>query len=83
VVTAHVTLGDNVVLAGRSTVTHDVPRAGAYGGYPLQSLSEALKTVVSMGQLNEIRKNLYRVLKQLNLEEVTHDTPNSAAPVKK
>jgi len=67
VITAHVTLGDNVVLAGRSSVTHDVPTAGAYGGYPLQPLAEAMKTVVSIGKLNGIRKNLNRVMKHLNL----------------
>lgn len=67
VVTAHVTLGDNVILAGRSSVTHDVPTAGSYGGYPLQPLAESMKTLVSMGKLNEIRKNLNRVMKHLNL----------------
>jgi UDP-3-O-[3-hydroxymyristoyl] glucosamine N-acyltransferase len=67
VVTAHVTLGDNVILAGRSSVTHDVPAAGAYGGYPLQPLAEAMKTIVSIGKLNEIRKNLNRVMRHLNL----------------
>jgi UDP-3-O-[3-hydroxymyristoyl] glucosamine N-acyltransferase len=40
VVTAHITLGDSVVLAGRSSVTCDVPEAGAYGGHPLQPLKK-------------------------------------------
>ena len=65
VVTSHVTLGDNVVLAGRSAVTNDVPDAGPYGGYPLQPLKEAMKTAVSIGHLNEIRRNLKRVMKHL------------------
>jgi UDP-3-O-[3-hydroxymyristoyl] glucosamine N-acyltransferase len=67
VVTAHVTLGDNVVLAGRSTVTQDVPEGGPYGGYPLQPLGIAMKTIASLGRLNEMRKNLNRVMKHLNL----------------
>jgi UDP-3-O-[3-hydroxymyristoyl] glucosamine N-acyltransferase len=67
VVTAHITLGDNVILAGRSSVTCDVPDAGSYGGYPLQPLKEAMKTIVSIGHLNEIRKNLNRVMKHLHL----------------
>jgi UDP-3-O-[3-hydroxymyristoyl] glucosamine N-acyltransferase len=67
VVTAHITLGDNVVLAGRSSVTCDVPEAGSYGGYPLQPLKEALKTSVSMRHLNDIRRNLHRVMKHLHL----------------
>ena len=67
VVTAHITLGDNVVLAGRSSVTCDVPDAGAYGGYPLQPLKEAMKTAVNIGRLNDIRRNLHRVMKHLHL----------------
>ncbi len=67
VVTAHITVGDNVILSGRSSVTNDVPNAGAYGGYPLQPLKEAMKTAVNIGHLNEIRRNLNRVMKRLNL----------------
>jgi UDP-3-O-[3-hydroxymyristoyl] glucosamine N-acyltransferase len=67
VVTAHITLGDNVILAGRSSVTNDLPDAGAYGGYPLQPLKEAMKTIVNIGHLTEIRKNLNRVMKHLHL----------------
>jgi len=74
VVTSHVTLADNVVLSGRSAVTNDVPDAGLYGGYPLQPLKEAMKTAVSIGQLNDIRRNLNRVLKHLQLT----DTDRSA-----
>jgi UDP-3-O-[3-hydroxymyristoyl] glucosamine N-acyltransferase len=73
VVTAHVTVGDNVVLQGRSNVTNDVPDAGAYGGYPLQPLKQAMKTAVSIGQLNEIRKNLNRVMRHLRLLDKERD----------
>ncbi|MDP9084377.1 MAG: UDP-3-O-(3-hydroxymyristoyl)glucosamine N-acyltransferase [Pseudomonadota bacterium] len=69
VVTAHITLADNVILAGRSSVTNDIPDAGAYGGYPLQPLKEAMKTIVNIGHLNEIRKNLNRVMKHLRLSD--------------
>jgi UDP-3-O-[3-hydroxymyristoyl] glucosamine N-acyltransferase len=69
VVTAHITVGDNVVLSGRSSVTNDIPAAGAYGGYPLQPLKEALRTAVSIGHLNEIRRNLKRVMRHLHLSE--------------
>jgi UDP-3-O-[3-hydroxymyristoyl] glucosamine N-acyltransferase len=69
VVTAHITLGDNISLAGRSSVTNDVPDAGAYGGYPLQPLKEAMKTSVNIKHLNDIRKNLNRVMKHLHMVE--------------
>jgi UDP-3-O-[3-hydroxymyristoyl] glucosamine N-acyltransferase len=67
VVTTHVTVGDNVTLSGRSNVTQDVPNPGAYGGYPLQPLADAMRTAASLGKLNEIRKNLARVMRHLNL----------------
>jgi UDP-3-O-[3-hydroxymyristoyl] glucosamine N-acyltransferase len=78
VVTAHITLGDNVVLAGRSSVTCDVPDAGAYGGYPLQPLKEAMKTIVNIGHLNEIRRNLHRVMKHLQLSDKAHTDSSDA-----
>jgi UDP-3-O-[3-hydroxymyristoyl] glucosamine N-acyltransferase len=74
VVTSHVTLADNVVLAGRSSVTNDVPDAGSYGGYPLQPLKEAMKTAVSIGHLNEIRRNLKLVMKHLGLSDASSKT---------
>ncbi len=78
VVTAHITLGDNVVLAGRSSVTCDVPDAGAYGGYPLQPLKEAMKTIANIGHLNEIRRNLHRVMKHLQLIDKVHADSSDA-----
>lgn len=67
VVTSHVTLTDNVMLAGRSSVTNDIDTPGSYGGYPLQPLKEALKTAACVGQLNEFRRNLSRVMRHLGL----------------
>jgi UDP-3-O-[3-hydroxymyristoyl] glucosamine N-acyltransferase len=75
VVTAHVTVTDNVSLSGRSSVTKDVTEPGHYAGYPLQPLKEAMKTAVSLGQLNAIRKNLQRVMKHLKLADESADPP--------
>lgn len=69
VVSAHLTLADDVVLAGRSTVTNDIREPGYYGGYPLQPLRNALKTLASLGGLNEMRRNLNRVMQHLQLSE--------------
>ena len=77
VVTAHVTIADNVSLSGRSSVTNDVPLPGHYAGYPLQPLKEAMKTAVSIGQLNEIRKNLNRVMKLLKIDDEPADSSGS------
>jgi UDP-3-O-[3-hydroxymyristoyl] glucosamine N-acyltransferase len=73
VLTDHVTLGDNVVLAGRSTVTNDITKAGSYGGYPLQPLKDAMKTIATVGHLTEIRRNLNRVMRHLHLSHKAHD----------
>ena len=67
VVSAHLTVADDVVLAGRSSVTNDITASGQYGGYPLQPLKEALKTLVNIGHLNRIRRDLNRVMKHLRL----------------
>jgi UDP-3-O-[3-hydroxymyristoyl] glucosamine N-acyltransferase len=63
VVGAHLKVADDVILAGRSTITNHVTAAGQYGGYPLQPLREALKTLVTIGQLNEMRKSLKGLIK--------------------
>ena len=75
VVSAHLTVADNVTLAGRSTVTNDITEPGQYGGYPLQPLREALRTIANIGCLNEIRRNLAKVMKTLRTEEA--DTSSS------
>jgi len=67
VVSAHLTLADNVHLAGRSTVTNNVTRAGSYGGYPLQRLPDALKTAVNTTRLAKLRRDLRKVMKHLGI----------------
>ena len=67
VVSAHLSLADDVVLAGRSSVTNDVTEAGHYGGYPLQPLKDAMRTLASLAHITEMRKNLNRVMKHLQL----------------
>ncbi len=68
VVSAHLTLADNVVLAGRSTVTNNITHGGAYGGYPLQPLKDALKTTVNIGHLTRLRRDLRKVMSRLVLD---------------
>ena len=65
VVAAHITVADNVVLAGRSAVTNDVTESGAYGGYPLQPLRDALRTAVNIGHLTRLRRDVRRVMTHL------------------
>jgi UDP-3-O-[3-hydroxymyristoyl] glucosamine N-acyltransferase len=69
VVSAHLTIADNVSLQGRSNVTKSITRPGAYGGYPLQRLQDALRTAVNIANLSEMRRDLKRVMKYLKLGE--------------
>ena len=67
VVSAHLTIADNVHLQGRSNVTKSIVRPGAYGGYPLQPLQDALRTTVNLGHLSKLRRDLKKVMHHLGL----------------
>ena len=69
VVSSHLTIADNVSLSGRSNVTKSIPKAGAYGGYPLQPLQDALRSAVSFGHLTQMRRDLKKVMSHLRLSD--------------
>jgi UDP-3-O-[3-hydroxymyristoyl] glucosamine N-acyltransferase len=69
VVSSHLTLVDDVSLSGRSNVTKSITEPGAYGGYPLQPLPEALRTAVNLGHLSKLRRDLRRVMQHLHLAD--------------
>lgn len=69
VVSTQLQIADGVTLAGRSTVTNDVIKEGQYGGYPLQPLKDALKTISTLGNIVEMRKKINLVLKTLSIKE--------------
>lgn len=66
-VTSHVKLTDGVTLGGRATVTNDIKEPGVYAGYPLQPLKEALRTMTSATHVTELRRQVSKILKHLNL----------------
>lgn len=59
----HLRIADDVLLAGRSTVTNDISAKGQYGGYPLQPLKDALKTLATLPHLVSMRKQLAKLTK--------------------
>ncbi|MBX3039426.1 MAG: UDP-3-O-(3-hydroxymyristoyl)glucosamine N-acyltransferase [Bdellovibrionaceae bacterium] len=69
VVADHVHITDGVILAGRSSVTGNVDKPGAYGGYPLVPMKEHLRTIASLPHVVRLRKQVSRILKHLNLQE--------------
>lgn len=60
-VTDHVTITDHVQLGGRSVVTKDIIKSGAYTGYPLQPVQDGLKTIANLRELTNMRKTLNRL----------------------
>ncbi len=74
VVSSHLEITDGVMLAGRSTVTNDITESGSYGGYPLQPLKEALKTISSLTHLTKLRKQMSMVIKHLGLEDKINES---------
>jgi len=65
----HLQISDNVTLGGRSVVTSDIPKAGAYAGYPLEPFAEARRTLVNLTYVTKMRKQLLQIQKHLGLKE--------------
>jgi len=63
----HITIANNVVLAGASVVMSDIPESGQYGGHPLQPLKNYLKTQILLGQLLPFKKQINLILKHLKI----------------
>jgi UDP-3-O-[3-hydroxymyristoyl] glucosamine N-acyltransferase len=81
VIGPHLTVTDGVALAARSTVHNHVTKPGQYGGYPLQPLRESLKTLVSMGQLNDMRKELNELCKNAQGPRSADAEPPAVLPL--
>lgn len=69
VVSTQLQVADGVTLAGRSTVTNDITEGGQYGGYPVQPLKDALRTISTLGNIVDMRKKLNLILKTLSIKE--------------
>lgn len=65
----HVKIGNDVALGGRSAVTKDVLQPGAYSGYPLEPMRDAMKTIANLAHLTTIRKQLNQIRKHLGLKD--------------
>ncbi len=68
-ITDHVKITDDVMLAGRSAVTNDITKPGAYGGYPIEPLREAMKTIANLAHITTMRKQLHQIRKHLGLKD--------------
>lgn len=68
-VLGHLKIADHVVLSARAGVTQSIERPGMYGGYPIETHKESIKTHVSIPQIKKIRKQVNKILKHLNIIE--------------
>jgi len=68
VVGGHLSITDNVYLAGKSVVHKSITKPGQYYGYPLKPLKEGLRNNAAFGNLAEMRKTLSKVVKHLGLD---------------
>lgn len=67
-VTGHIQITDNVVLSGRAGATNHITAPGMYGGFPLESHRESVKTLISIPQIKKIKKQVNKILKHLHLD---------------
>jgi UDP-3-O-[3-hydroxymyristoyl] glucosamine N-acyltransferase len=68
-ITDHVSICSGVIVAGKSGVTKDITVPGQYGGYPLEPLRDAMKTIANISHLTRIRKETAKIMKHLGLKE--------------
>lgn len=65
----HLTIPDNVILSARAGVTQDIEKPGMYGGFPLESHKESIKTLMSVPHIKKLRKQVTKILNHLNIKD--------------
>lgn len=68
VVADHVNIGSNIILGGKAGVANDLLEPGAYSGYPVQPLKDAMRTTANLVHLTSMRKQLAKIRKHLGIE---------------
>lgn len=65
----HLNIADNVILSARAGVTQDIEKSGMYGGFPLETHKESIKTLMSVPKIKKLRKQVSKILTHLNLKD--------------
>lgn len=63
----HIKITDNVVLTARSGAISSIEKPGIYGGFPVEPHKDNLRTMSSLAHLKNLRKQVQKILKHLNL----------------
>jgi UDP-3-O-[3-hydroxymyristoyl] glucosamine N-acyltransferase len=61
----HVTIGDNVIVAGRTGITKDVPPDSIIGGFPHLDIKEWRKSAAMLPRLYDLAKDIKRLKKKV------------------
>jgi UDP-3-O-[3-hydroxymyristoyl] glucosamine N-acyltransferase len=67
-ISGHLEICDNVQLMGVTSIGKSIVEPGQYGGLPIQKMQDVLKTRAVMLHLPEMRKQLLKALRKLDLE---------------
>lgn len=68
-IAGHLDIVDGVQLMATSSVGKSIEKPGQYGGLPIQSASDAMKTRAALPLVPKLRKQVIRILKKLEMEE--------------
>ncbi|MCB0357246.1 MAG: UDP-3-O-(3-hydroxymyristoyl)glucosamine N-acyltransferase [Bdellovibrionales bacterium] len=64
-INGHIEICDNAVVGPMSGVSNSIKEPGQYGGWPLQSYKEAIKTVATLRHLNQMKKDIHQLKKEI------------------
>jgi UDP-3-O-[3-hydroxymyristoyl] glucosamine N-acyltransferase len=65
----HLDICDNVQLMGLSAVGKSIEKPGQYGGLPIQTVKDELRTRAVLPFLPKMKKQIARILKRLEMED--------------
>jgi UDP-3-O-[3-hydroxymyristoyl] glucosamine N-acyltransferase len=68
-VAGHLDVTDNVQLMALTAIGKSIEKPGQYGGLPIQDANDVLKTRAILPLLPQLRKQVLRILKKLDMEE--------------
>ena len=64
----HISVGDNMQFAALTSIFKDIDKPGrAFGGHPIQPVSDYLKSYASIPHLPGIRRNVARIMRKLGM----------------
>ncbi len=67
-INGHIEISDKVFVGPLSGVSNSIKEPGQYGGWPLQSYKESIKTLASLRFLSNMKKDILSLKRKLNLD---------------